>query len=155
MQNSNTQTVENTIIIKGDQISSYLKDTISLIDTIRNEGTSIQDYEDFLDLTETQKNSIKEKIEASLKNTNYKSQYKSIQGVITDKQAKDLAVQNIYENMVQQIADKKMTKIIKSSPEYIDRISNDLKNDTSERTIKNLLTTLKKYENVDKKFNSR
>ena len=61
MQNSNTQTVENTIIIKGDQISSYLKDTISFIDTIRNDGTSIQDYEDFLDLTETQKNSIKNK----------------------------------------------------------------------------------------------
>ena len=88
----NTTYTQEWIIIKGDKVSTEINKAIAVTDALLNDGTSIQDYEDFLDITDNQRKSIIKKIENSIKNTNYKSQYKTLPGVTTDAQAKQLAI---------------------------------------------------------------
>ena len=51
-------TFSNFYVIEGSKISTTINNIISVTDTLLNDGTSIQDYEDFLGITDSQKESI-------------------------------------------------------------------------------------------------
>ena len=109
-----------------------------------NIGTSL---EKFLRLSTKNKNKIRELAEKNFDKSIYKNVYKNLPNVENSEQARKLGIDAIYDEVIKELANRKIEKIIKNSPDCIDDIQKLLNSDNpADKTANRIISTIEKYD---------
>ena len=103
--------------------------------------------EKFLRLSPENKKEIRELAEKAFDNSKYKNVYKNLPNIENSEQARKLGIDAIYDEVIKELANRKIEKIIKNSPDCIDDIQKLLNSDNpADKTANRIISTIKKYD---------